>query len=224
MVKRLSLLALLVATTLTSTEVRAQLLLMRRPSAVGLTEMGGAAMRVCSGDGRVCASKEPMSSYATVTETAGGHVLRELPLQGFLPPEALALSFDGSLLAYAGGSPAHAFEIYDLTTGRRVFARSHSLAALQQEPAALGFSADGTLFGYQNKLGEAEVWRTKSWNLLDNIAGLPSNSRTISFPDDKHASFYDQNGDGKVWTLGARQIAKAPSMPPSRQAIAAFAR
>ena len=120
-----------------------------------------------SRDGSVGAI-DPLDGPRTVVHVATGRVLLELPDADTEGP--VALSADGSLVAFSSTDASHRTSIHDVATGERI-----STTAGHAEGAIIftaRFSADGRRIYTTSGDGTARLWDVRTGVEVDRVGGL----------------------------------------------------
>ncbi|MDY7231824.1 caspase family protein [Hyalangium rubrum] len=115
-------------------------LLQRSDAAILLTVPGVGPLVRFSVDGRFLVNLDPLTGHARVWDVATLKQVFAVKLKEFLaPPDVLAISEDGSFLAFASKG-ARLVQVWDVEGGRQLSQFSH-----EANVKALAFASDGTL-------------------------------------------------------------------------------
>ena len=114
-----------------------------------------------------------------LTEIASGRLLGEIRgTEGFFPPQPIAVSPDGKLLA--AGSPEQLVRVWDIASGRLVTSSPQKVRFLH----ALAFSPDGRLLAYADELGAIFLWDFAGQRPLRELVGHNGPVNMLAFSPD----------------------------------------
>ena len=198
---------------LVATSLIAQQLRLMREHFQGLSNVIGVT---CSSDGRVCANQYAADSVVTLTEAKTGRTLREIHAPIFLFSPVLALNRDGSLLAIGyGADPGALFGVWDVQTGDRLYQQARPFEqGIKQAVAAITFSDDGEQMALISSDGEAELWDTVHWRMLDSVDGFAGAPKMIAFTGDHQVVVFQGDGSAQQWKAGGKiQSSVSKPMP-----------
>lgn len=171
---------------------------------------------VCSANGQVCAAREALGNL-WITEQATHRPLRMIPsvaVPGGSPP--VALSPDGSLVISQTNFGFSAFAVWDVQTGAIAFQRTIGFEQYGNgdQAAAFAFSGDGKRLAMLTANGNAEVWDTQSWNIVDSISGFLPGGGELDFGNPRQLIVTAPGNPGRGWTIGSNTISPAQGRPP----------
>lgn len=163
---------------------------------------------ICSGDGKVCASRDSADSRILLTEASTGKTLRVIAVSDLLSGYFMALNQDGSQIAYGyAASPLFSFTVWDTTTGRRQFQRRSAFQDAGVKVVALAYSQDNHSLAAMMSNGIAEVWDTARWNIRDTKEGFRLSPSALEFSDGHQLIASYGSGAGQCWSVGTDKIA-----------------
>ena len=141
------------------------------------------------------------------------------------PPSPVALSPDGALVAALTNFGFSAFAVWDVQTGAVVFQRRTGFEQFGNgdQASAFAFSGDGKRLAMLTVRGNAEVWDTQSWNIVDSIGGFPPGRGELDFSNSRQLIVTASGDASRGWMIGSNALtparALAPSPPPAAAAV-----
>ena len=131
-------------------------------------------------DGNVLATSGGFGAMVKLTNLNTGRLLHPpfRGVEGFFPPQPMAVSPDRKLLAT--GSPEQLVRVWDIASGRLTASSPRRVRFLH----ALAFSPDGRLLAYSDELGTIFTWDLKGQKPFRQLVSQAGPANTLAFSPD----------------------------------------
>jgi WD40 repeat protein len=146
-------------------------------------------------DGSVLATSGCLGTGIALTDVASGRVITKFDgMVGLVPPQPIAVSPDGKLLA--SGSPDHWVRVRDIASLRVVASSPEKVRFLHY----VGFSPDGKLLVYGDELGTLSLWDLTGQRPLRKLVGHEGAvQRAVFSPDGRTLASASMDHTIRLW-------------------------